>query len=315
LSDTGSITIPTTATSTVGNLVTTSGVYWSNGAAYSSGGSGSGTPGGANTMVQFNNGGSFAGATYLQYNITSGNLVSNSTTAATSTTTGALVIGGGVGVSGGLYVGGVVTATNIFVGSSPVLTTANFVNFGVASIAGATGTVSVNTGTNSGISITTGTNSLTFTSTETLNSITTRGNVTTNTITHGGLVPSSGLNIDQIYSTSTIVTLTKAWQNTGVSGSQLTIGSYMVQLLASDSGVGGGEVNMYYTGMMSWYPGNGTETSYDEITLHRAGSAAGTGTVFLQVLRTNGAAPTLQIAGTTNNSGTSTYSMSFRRMI
>jgi hypothetical protein len=92
LTDSGDLTIP-------GKLTMGTGVFWSNGAAYSSGG-GSGTPGGSNTQVQFNDAGSFAGSAFLQYNKTSGNLVSSSTTAATSTTTGAIVVAGGIGVGG-----------------------------------------------------------------------------------------------------------------------------------------------------------------------------------------------------------------------
>jgi hypothetical protein len=61
------------------------------------------TTGGSNTTVQFNDAGSLGGATYIQYNKTSGNLVSNSTTASTSTTTGALVISGGIGVGGNIF--------------------------------------------------------------------------------------------------------------------------------------------------------------------------------------------------------------------
>ena len=86
--------------------------YYANGTAFTGGGGGGSTsPGGANTMVQFNNSGSFAGATYLQYNITSGNLVSNSTTTSTSTTTGALVISGGVGIGGNINGGSNGTST------------------------------------------------------------------------------------------------------------------------------------------------------------------------------------------------------------
>ena len=118
LTDAGDLTVP-------GKLTMSTGVFWSNGAAYSSGGGGSTSPGGANTMVQFNNSGSFAGATYLQYNITSGNLVSNSTTTSTSTTTGALVISGGVGIAGALYTGGnLVILGNSYIG--PVPTTFNY---------------------------------------------------------------------------------------------------------------------------------------------------------------------------------------------
>ena len=102
LTDAGDLTVP-------GKLTMSTGVFWSNGAAYSSGGSSS--PGGSSTQIQFNSGGSFGGATYLQYNITSGNLVSNSTTTSTSTTTGALVISGGVGIGGNINGGSNGTST------------------------------------------------------------------------------------------------------------------------------------------------------------------------------------------------------------
>jgi hypothetical protein len=72
--------------------------------------------GGSNTMIQFNDASTFTGATYLQYNKTSGNLVSNSTTQSTSTSTGALVLAGGLGVGGNIY------AANILIGSTTTLT-------------------------------------------------------------------------------------------------------------------------------------------------------------------------------------------------
>ena len=85
-------------------------------------------------------------------------------------------------VNGGAYVNGTLTATNLFVGSSPVLTTANFGNFGVASLGGLTGTIAISTGSGSGIAITTGSNTLSFTSTDTLQLVTNRGNTTNNAI-------------------------------------------------------------------------------------------------------------------------------------
>lgn len=143
-----------------------------------------------------------------------------------------------------------------------------------------------------------------------------KGNiVSTGTVQHSGLVATYGTNIDQIFTTSTTLTLTTNWQNTGIAGTELPTGSYIVQCLANDSLQGGGEVNTYYTGVMSWYSSSDTESSFDEITLHRAGSASGAGTIFLQVLRNNGGTMSLQIAGTTNNSSASTYNFSFRRMI
>ena len=99
--------------------------YYSNYYLYSNGNPITTPAGGSNTMVQFNNSGTFTGATYLQYNLTSGNLVSNSTTTSTSTTTGAFVIGGGVGISGALYTGGnLVILGNSYIG--PVPTTFNY---------------------------------------------------------------------------------------------------------------------------------------------------------------------------------------------
>lgn len=103
----------TTSTSTTtGAIVTTSlgvtgnvnaNAYYSNYYLYSNGNPITTPAGGSNTMVQFNDSGTFTGATFLQYNKTSGNLVSNSTTAATSTTTGALVLSGGAAIGGALY--------------------------------------------------------------------------------------------------------------------------------------------------------------------------------------------------------------------
>ena len=52
------------ANTAVTGLYTTNGVFWANGTAYSSGGS----PGGSNTQLQYNNSGSFAGASGLTTN-------------------------------------------------------------------------------------------------------------------------------------------------------------------------------------------------------------------------------------------------------
>ena len=335
------------------------------------------------------------------------------TASTTSTNTGALQVVGGVGIGGGLYVGGVITATNFFVGPYPLSTGTsltvqyNGVNLGTtvntlnlstgttATFTGSTVTIQaynapivvststpstasngqlwwdsnvgnlrvyyVSTGSGawvdavpltSGVtSVTAGTDTVAVVSggsvlvwnTSTLQSITSRGSATTyaisitntatstgtttgalivsggvgigGTVSHRGLTPTYGLNIDQIYTTSTTLTLNTGWQATGISGSQLTTGTYMIQVLANDSAVGGGEVNTYYSGVMSWYAGTTTEVSYDEIVLHRAGAASSTGTVFLQVIRANGGNMSLQIAGTTANTSNSTYNFSFRRMI
>jgi len=126
LTDAGDLTV-------AGKLTMSTGVFYSNGTPYSSGGGGGGTPGGSNTMVQFNNSGSFAGATFLQYNVTSGNLVSNSSTASTSQTTGAIVVGGGIGVGGAVYADTFRSlnngnGTNYYIGDDAVLGDINVAN-------------------------------------------------------------------------------------------------------------------------------------------------------------------------------------------
>lgn len=61
----------------------------------------SGTPGGSNLQLQFNNAGVFGGATYATYNGTS--LYISTSTGSTSIGSGALLVLGGVGISGDVY--------------------------------------------------------------------------------------------------------------------------------------------------------------------------------------------------------------------
>ena len=95
-----------------GAVYTTSGLFWAgNGVAFSSGGSG--TPGGNNTQIQFNDSGSFNGAN-ITFNKSNGNLVISSVTNSTSTTTGALTVAGGAGIAGNVFADKFYTASGIF---------------------------------------------------------------------------------------------------------------------------------------------------------------------------------------------------------
>ena len=88
------------------------------------------TVSGISKSVQYNNAGFIAGAAYLTYDNTNGNLVIASSTPSTSTTTGVLVVGGGMGVSGNIYSSGNVVATGVglssFAGSMSVAGVATF---------------------------------------------------------------------------------------------------------------------------------------------------------------------------------------------
>lgn len=239
-----------------------------------------------------------------------GNVSVKDTTAASSTSTGALKVEGGVGIGGNLYVGGEIvaqkltieltTVTTTLVTTDDIIQTSNYTQASSTT----TGALVVAGGAGIGRDIRVGGNSYVG------------GNQTvTGTITHGGLVPTAGTGIDQVYTSTKLLTLGTTWQNTGISGTDLATGSYMVQVLASDSAVGGGEVNMYYTGVMSWYSGATADTGVNEIALSRAGASAGSGAVFLRTQASNGGTLALQVSGLTANNAASNYTFSFRRLI
>ena len=102
---TGLANIGVTGTATVGNVITTSGVFWGNGVAYSTGG-----------------GGSFTGGYVAGQSTFGSNLIANSATTSTSTTTGALVVVGGAGVSGNVNSGAVYSSTGYFWSNGAVYT-------------------------------------------------------------------------------------------------------------------------------------------------------------------------------------------------
>jgi len=186
----------------VGNIVTTSGIFYPNGST-AGGGGGSSTAAGANTAIQFANGTAFGGATYLQYNYVSGNLVSNSATTSTSTTTGAIVISGGMGVGGNLYVGGnlSIAGNTTFINTTTITTTdtiaAPVIN---ANVVGNTGSTHYGTiGTNAQPYIT---------SVGTLTGLVSSGNITAQTanVYAAYLVANSGLSGTLITNAQTNIT-------------------------------------------------------------------------------------------------------------
>lgn len=138
------------------------------------------------------------------------------------------------------------------------------------------------------------------------------------TITHKGLSFSSGTNIDQVITITKTLTLINDWQDTGISSTDLVRGSYIIQLYANDFGVGGSNINEYYTGLMSWYdstPNTSSLLPSDEIQLHRSGGSDGDAGVYLRTYRTNSEVVKLQIFSNHNNTSSSNYVFSFRRII
>ena len=84
------------------------------------------------------------------------------------------------------------------------------------------------------------------------------------------------------------LTLTTAWQNTGISGGNLSTGTYVVQVsgLTSDDGIS--TYSEIWSGVMSWYAGTTNSTNAEEILLHNAGHADNSGEIYLRTIRTSG---------------------------
>lgn len=110
------------------------------------------------------------------------------------------------------------------------------------------------------------------------------------------------------------LTINTTWVDTGIIGSDMTTGSYMVQLAADDRAVGGSN-NQIYTGMVSWYGATTNETTADEIVLHSTGDTTHGESLYLRTLRQSGGYIKLQISGTYIGSGTASYNFKFRRLI
>jgi hypothetical protein len=129
-----------------------------------------------------------------------------------------------------------------------------------------------------------------------------------------------GTDIDQIKTITKSLTLTTDWQDTGIKSTDLSTGTYVVQLFANDTGSGGTNSNEYYSGTMSWYSGNtnsAMELPTDEIVLHRAGGS-GDGALYLRTYRTPSADTSdlkLQIYSNTPNASAANYVFKFRRII
>ena len=114
------------------------------------------------------------------------------------------------------------------------------------------------------------------------------------------------------------MTLRTDWQATSIRGNTLSTGTYIVQVYVNDYAVGGGHYTEYYSGTMSWYGTTTNSTVTDEIVLHRAGHAPNSGRIYLRTKRTPGANDGnmyLEMAGDSNNTGSSRYVFKFRRLI
>ena len=63
------------------------------------------------------------------------------------------------------------------------------------------------------------------------------------------------------------------WTDTGIDGTDLTTGTYIMQVYVDDYGVNGGHYTEYYSATISWFSTNTNDGNVDEIIIHRAGHA------------------------------------------
>jgi predicted heme/steroid binding protein len=115
------------------------------------------------------------------------------------------------------------------------------------------------------------------------------------------------------------LTLSTSWQNTGVTSANLgTKGTYVVTCYANDYSVGGSQYMCTYVGLMFWYTdGTNSVDTISEIALHHSGHHDGGRFIYLRTLSTlNADGKTyLQIKGNGTNSGASTYTFTFKRLL
>ena len=111
------------------------------------------------------------------------------------------------------------------------------------------------------------------------------------------------------------IKLTTNWQDTGITGTNLDTGTYVVQV----SGFNSSYTQLFseiYSGTMSWFAGQTNSTNSSEIFLHNAGHADNSNALYLRTIRSasNGYLK-LQVAVKTAATGTDTLTFKFRRLI
>ncbi len=142
------------------------------------------------------------------------------------------------------------------------------------------------------------------------------------TTTAGLMSPTDKVKVDGIWNTVSIsksLTLTTNWQDTGIAGTNLDSGTYIIQVsgLTTNSN---GFYSEVYSGIMTWYNGTTNSTTADEIPLHNAGHADNSNEIYLRTIRNATSDSStgylkLQIAAKAAGTKADTIVFKFRRMI
>ena len=144
-------------------------------------------------------------------------------------------------------------------------------------------------------------------------------------VTHNGLTMTDGTDVDQVKQYNmTFQLAANTWTDTGIDGTDLASGTYIVQMYVDDHNGGGGHYDEYYSGTMSWFSASTNSTKVDEIILHRAGHAPNNSDIQLRTQRALGTDShdlMLQVksnyahSAAMNNTNGKTFRFKFRRLI
>lgn len=121
-----------------------------------------------------------------------------------------------------------------------------------------------------------------------------------------------------------VITITKNlkptvdWLDTGIAGTALSTGTYIVQVSGLSSGNTPGIYSEIWSGVFSWYSGGTNSTNSDEILLHNAGHTDNSNELYLRTIRqgsTSGGVMKLQMAVKQASTSTVNVTFKFRKMI
>ena len=148
---------------------------------------------------------------------------------------------------------------------------------------------------------------------------------TARTITVNGVVKGScsfdgSQNVTITTSANDITAITKSltvgtdWMDTGIAGSNLSTGTYAIQMFANCQGTGGIWTE-YFSGIMSWYASSTNSAEADEISLHKAGHAPNGQHIYLRTKRNSSGTLSLQIAAKTAITTAISFEFKFKKLI
>ena len=114
------------------------------------------------------------------------------------------------------------------------------------------------------------------------------------------------------------------WTDTGIDGTDMATGTYIMRVEVDDHNMGGGHYDEAYAATINWYSGATNSTDHDEIPIHRSGHAPNNSDLQFRTLRASSSDThdlMLQVkqnfahTTTPNQTDGRTFKFKFRKMI